>query len=67
MGGANLAGQAIAGGFVDECHLFVAPVLVGGGTRSLPDDVRVTRELLDEHCFGNGVVHLLYRIPGAPG
>ena len=67
VGGANLAGQAIAAGLVDECHLFVAPVLVGGGTRSLPDDVQVTLELLEERRFGNGVVHLHYRIPGALG
>ena len=62
VGGANLAGQAIAAGLVDECHLFVAPVLVGGGTRSLPDDVRVNLELLEERRFGNGVVHLHYRL-----
>jgi riboflavin biosynthesis pyrimidine reductase len=46
---------------VDECHLFVAPIVVGGGTRSLPDDVRVRLELLDERHFGNGFVHLHYR------
>ena len=46
---------------VDEWHLFVNPIVVGGGTPWLPDDVRVPLELLDEHRFANGVVHLHYR------
>jgi dihydrofolate reductase len=62
IGGASLAGQAIAAGLVDECHLFLTPVVVGGGTRALPDGVRLRLELLDERRFGNGVVHLHYRL-----
>jgi len=61
VGGPDLAAQAITAGLVDECHLFVAPIVVGGGTRSLPDDVRLELELLDERRFGNGMVHLHYR------
>jgi dihydrofolate reductase len=61
VGGPDLAAQAIKAGLVDECHLFVTPIVVGGGTSSLPDDVRVKLELLDERRFGNGVVHLHYR------
>jgi riboflavin biosynthesis pyrimidine reductase len=61
VGGPNLAAQAIKAGLVDECHMFVAPIVVGGGTRSLPDDVRLELELLDERRFGNGMVHLHYR------
>jgi dihydrofolate reductase len=61
VGGPDLAGQAIAAGLVDEYHLFVSPVLVGGGTASLPDGVRLDLELLTERRFGNGVVHLHYR------
>jgi len=61
VGGAHLAAQAIKAGLVDECHLFVTPVIVGGGTPALPDHVRVNLELLDERRFGNGVVHLHYR------
>jgi dihydrofolate reductase len=61
VGGAHLAAQAIKAGLVDECHLFVTPVIVGGGTAALPDHVRVELELLDERRFGNGVVHLHYR------
>ena len=61
VGGPDLAAQAITAGLVDECHLFVAPIVVGGGTRSLPDHVRLELELLDERRFGNGMVHLHYR------
>jgi dihydrofolate reductase len=62
VGGAELAGHAIGAGLVDECHLFLCPIVVGGGKRALPDDVRVRLELLDERRFRNGVVHLHYRV-----
>ena len=62
VGGPDLAAQAIRAGLVDECHLFVVPVVVGGGTPSLPHHVRIQLELLDERRFANGVVHLHYRI-----
>ena len=61
VGGADLAAQAIRAGLVDELHLFVAPVVVGGGKQALPDDVRLKLELLDERRFGSGLVHLRYR------
>jgi dihydrofolate reductase len=61
MGGAQLAGQAIKAGLVDECHLFLNPIVVGGGKRALPDDVRWQLELVNEHRFSAGVVHLHYR------
>jgi len=60
VGGPDLAAQAIKASLVDECHLFVSPIVVGGGKRCLPDDVRVALELLDERRFDNGVVHLHY-------
>ena len=66
IGGAEIAGQAIAAGLVDECHLFLNPILVGGGKRALPDRVRARLQLLDERRFRSGVVHLHYRI-GTPG
>ena len=53
--------QALEAGLVDECHLFVAPIVVGGGKRSLPNDVRLKLELLDERRFDNGMVYLHYR------
>jgi dihydrofolate reductase len=61
IGGAELAGQAIAEGLVDECHLFLGPVLVGGGKRALPAGVQAGLELLDERRFRSGVVYLRYR------
>jgi dihydrofolate reductase len=61
VGGPDLAAQAIKAGLVDEYHLFVTPVVVGGGRRALPDGVRLELELLDERRFGSGVVHLHYR------
>ena len=61
VGGPDLAAQAIAAGLVDEVHLFLAPIVVGGGTRALPGNVRVELELSDERRFGNGAVHLQYR------
>jgi dihydrofolate reductase len=61
VGGAELAGQAVAAGVVDELHLFLAPIVVGGGKRFLPDHVRVELELEDQGRFGNGMVFLPYR------
>jgi dihydrofolate reductase len=61
VGGPELAAQAIKAGLVDECHLFLAPIVVGGGTHALPDDVLWELELMDERRFGNGVVYLRYR------
>jgi dihydrofolate reductase len=61
VSGPNLAAQAIKAGLVDEWHLFVAPIVVGGGKLSLPNNVRLKLELLDEHRFGNGMLYLHYR------
>jgi dihydrofolate reductase len=61
VGGPDLAAQAIRAGLVDEYHIFVVPVVVGGGTRSLPGNVRIELELLDERRFPNGTVFLHYR------
>jgi dihydrofolate reductase len=61
VGGPGLAAQAFKAGLVDECDLFLTPIVVGGGKKSLPDNVRLKLELLDERRFGNGVVHLHYR------
>jgi dihydrofolate reductase len=61
VGGPGLAGQAIAAGLVDEYLLFVVPVVVGGGTRWLPDHVRTHLVLQDQRRFDSGMVHLRYR------
>ena len=62
VGGPNLAAQALEAGLVDELRLFVWPVILGGRNPALPTDTRAGLELLDEHRFGNGVVHLRYRV-----
>ena len=61
VGGPKLAAQAFKAGLVDELHLFVAPMVVGGGKRSLPNEVRLKLELLDERHFDSGMVYLYYR------
>lgn len=58
VGGPTLAAHAFAAGLVDECHLFLAPVMVGGGTRALPDGVHQRLELVAERRFDNGMVYL---------
>jgi dihydrofolate reductase len=62
VGGPELAGHALRAGVVDELHLFVMPVVVGGGHPALAHDVRVRLELLDHRRFDSGVVHLHYRV-----
>ena len=64
VSGPNLAGEALKLGLVDERHLFLCPVVGGGGLQALPDNVRLRLELLNERLFDNGVVHLHYRIVG---
>ena len=61
VGGPDLAAQALRAGLVDEWHLFVTPIVVGGGKRSLPANVRLELELLDQRRFDGGMVHLHYR------
>jgi dihydrofolate reductase len=58
IGGAELAGEAIRAGLLDECHLFLVPILVGAGKRFLTDGTRAQLRLLDQRRFGSGVVHL---------
>ena len=62
VGGPNLAAQAIKAKLVDECHLFIRPLVVGGGKPALPSHVRAELELLDVGRVGNGVAYLRYRI-----
>jgi dihydrofolate reductase len=60
VGGPVLAAEALRAGLVDECHLIVCPVVVGGGRKSLPSGVRLPLELLAERRFANGAVYLRY-------
>jgi dihydrofolate reductase len=61
IGGPDLATHAFRAGLVDECHLFLVPIIVGGGKQSLPNNVRLRLELVAERRFGNSMVHLRYR------
>jgi dihydrofolate reductase len=61
VAGPELATQMFEARLLDECHLFLAPIVVGAGNPALPRNVRVMLELLDERRFGNGMVHLRYR------
>jgi dihydrofolate reductase len=65
VGGADLAGQAIKAGLVDELQLFLVPTVVGGGKQALPSGVRSDLELLDTRRFASGAVYLRYRVPPA--
>jgi dihydrofolate reductase len=60
IGGSNLAAHAVRAGLVDDFHLLVNPVIVGGGTPYLPNGVRLDLDLVSQRRFGNGVVHLHY-------
>ncbi len=62
IGGSDLAAHAFRSGLIDECQLFLHPIIVGGGKKSLPDRVRLELELLEEHRFDSGEVFLRYRI-----
>ncbi len=66
IGGAELAGLALEADLVDECHLFLNPVIVGGGKPAYRAALRRNLELLDTRRFGTGVVHLHYRIRSSP-
>ena len=61
IGGPELAAHAFRSGLIDECHLFITPIIVGGGKQCLPANIRLELELLEERRFGNGVVFLRYR------
>jgi dihydrofolate reductase len=61
VGGPELAAHALRAGLVDEYHLFVAPAVVGGGKRALPEGIRLPLELLSERRFDGGMIYLRYR------
>ncbi|MBU8917515.1 dihydrofolate reductase family protein [Bacillus sp. FJAT-29953] len=62
IGGPELAGQVMSAGLIDECHLLVNPIVLGGGKRALTDNLRMRLELIGERCLRSGVVHLHYRV-----
>jgi dihydrofolate reductase len=64
VAGPELAAHAFRARLVDECHLFLAPAIVGGGKRGLPDDVRLDLELTGQARLGRGFVFLRYDVAG---
>ena len=62
VGGAELAGQALAAGLVDEIQLFLVPVIVGGSKRALPADVQARLRLIGTQGFASGVVYAHYAV-----
>ena len=62
IGGPGLAAHAFRSGLIDEVQLFLVPVIVGGGKPSLPDDVRLELQLLEERRFSNGTIYLRYQV-----
>ena len=62
IGGAELAGVALAAGLVDECHLFLHPVIVGGGKPAFRHGIRQGLDLLETRRFSTGVIHVHYRV-----
>ena len=61
IGGPELAARALAASLVDEVHLLLNPIILGGGNPALPAGVRVQLALRSERRFRNGVVHVGYR------
>jgi dihydrofolate reductase len=61
IGGAALAAHAFRSELIDECHLFLIPIIVGGGKKCLPDNLRLDLELLEERSFDTGKIYLRYR------
>jgi dihydrofolate reductase len=61
IGGPELAAHAFRSGLVDECHLFLTPIIIGGGKQSLPDNLQLELDLLEERRFDSGVIFLRYR------
>lgn len=62
VSGPNLAFQVMEMGLVDECYLMIYPIILGGGKRALPDNLRLQLELINTQNFSSGTVLLHYRI-----
>jgi dihydrofolate reductase len=67
VSGPALAAHAFNAGLVDVCHLFIAPIIVGGGNSAFPSGIRLELELQDERRFRNGMVYLHYRSTTSQG
>ena len=62
IGGPTLAAEALRLGLVDVISLLIYPLVLGGGTKALPDGLRLQLQLLDERRFSNGAVRVSYAV-----
>lgn len=62
VAGPTLASELLHAGLVDEITLFVAPVVVGAGTRFLPDQLSLDLTLVEQRRFTPGNVFLRYAV-----
>jgi dihydrofolate reductase len=61
VGGAGLASELIEHNLIDDYHVFMCPILLGGGTPYFPAmERRIELELLDTRTFAGGVEYLHY-------
>jgi len=62
VGGPTLAAPLLRAGLVDEITVVQVPVVVGSGTRFLPEGLRLDLALVEEHRFGSGAIFLRYAV-----
>lgn len=62
VAGPSLAAQMLRADLVDEISVYVVPVVVGGGTRFLPDGINLDLALDEVRRFGSGFAYLRYTV-----
>ncbi|CAM3194261.1 dihydrofolate reductase family protein [Stackebrandtia soli] len=62
ISGPGLARHALLAGLVDELRVYVVPMIIGGGTKALPDGLRLKLRLDIERHFDNGTVYMRYKV-----
>jgi dihydrofolate reductase len=62
IGGPELAAEGFRAHLIDECQLFLVPISVGGGKRSLPSGLRLPLDLVEQRGFSDGTVYLRYLV-----
>ncbi len=62
-GGAEIAGQLLAAGLIDEIFISIIPVLLCGGTRLFNDGIPHTElEYIGSRHFDTGLVQIRYKV-----
>lgn len=60
-GSGTLVRAMLADGLVDELHLFVYPLALGGGTRLFDGGLEARFNLAGSEAYDNGALHLTYQ------